>query len=81
MAKLPWQAKLGIGFGATVLGLAAGIVGGVMTNQGLTDKWGDSGFKATSDMMKECDNKAEECRKAASYIKEQMAGAGNFKEI
>ena len=64
-----------------MLGVGCGIASTVLTNQGITEKWG-SGRLTCEDILSHVDAKAEEVAKNAAYVKEQMEGStGNFKEI
>lgn len=81
MAKLPWGAKLGIGAALSLVGIGAGIAGTVFANSGCKDKWGDFGVDAAVGAAKAADQAAERANASANYVAQQMAGAGNFKEI
>lgn len=78
---LSWQWKLALGAGASLLGIGCGIASTVLTNQGITEKWG-SGRLGCEDILSQVDAKAEEVAKNAAYVREQAEGfAGSCKEI
>lgn len=82
MARLPWMAKVGIGAGLSLIGIAAGIAGTTFANSGLKDKYGDFGVDAAVGAAKEAVGAAEAAKASADYVAQQMAGgAGRFKEV
>lgn len=82
MAKLPWQAKVGIGLGLGLIGTGCAIAGTVFSNSGLTDKFGDFGVEAATGAAKMADQAAQRAEKAANYVKQQMDGtSGSFTEV